>query len=266
LNYIEDMDKDYNDKFVQLFMKTLAKIALAAASLLPLAACSSTGYRDSAIKTGIELSARYAAPRPEKVPARVRQEASNPTLTSPYTGNSWSGGEIGSYRASQGTAAIDLGVFAEAEPFEDADISPYLKMSLKYSFGPTKGGEWSWYYTHKEDMRDADPSEWILYLRDDSRTVFPLSPEAGARISLSDDFKLKLGAKYERVIWRYYKGYEAFGKPHLSYMGKSELDVISAMIGAKIMEDGDFSMDLDCIIPLTDEKGFGLALSINCPF
>jgi hypothetical protein len=247
-------------------MKTLQKIVLAAASLLPLAACSFSGHRDTPIKTGLKMSPKYVVPSPKKIPENVRKEAASPTLTSPYTGNSWTGDQIGPYRASQGSIAMDLGLYAEIDPLEDESISPYLRLSLKYCFEPSKGGEWSWYYTHSKNMRSASPSEWILYLRDDDRNVFPISPEIGARISISDDFKLKLGAEYERVIWRFYKGYEAFGKPHLSYMGKSELNVINALIGTRLFGDKDFGVDLDAVIPVTDEKGFGIQLSVNCPF
>lgn len=252
-------------------MKTLQKIVLASLAALPLGSCGfSDSFRnssDSSFRCGVEIGGKSVSPNPNKIPAAVKAEASNPALYSPYTGNSWASDQIGPYSASQSDIAVEIGLFAEISPFEDSGFfKPYLKLALKYAFGPDKGGEWSWYYTHKKDMRNATPSEWILYLRDDDRNVFPISPGAGVRMDLSDEIRMKLGAEYENVTWRYYKGYEAFGKPHLSLMGKSKHNVVNAIIGVQLLGDDEFGVDLDCVVPTIDERGFGARVSARFPF
>lgn len=220
---------------------------------------------DGVIKCGGLLAIKGVAPTSSNVPDGVKAEASSPSLHSPYTGYDWGADQIGSYNPNPLQVVVDIGFFMEASaPKGNSDtFQPYGRLNFKWAWGPTKGGEYGWYYTHDKDMRGATPSEWVLYVYDTERFAYPVAPEAGFNLKFSD-VTLTFGAEYERVTWWFYKGIEAYGSPHLDQIGSARLNVLNAKAGIAFLDDDNFS--IGGIFPVLGEKGYGGFLNYKFEF
>jgi hypothetical protein len=247
-------------------MKTLAKIVLAAAAGLGILE-SPAMADDPQIKLSVETAVKCVKPTKSSIPEKVKAEAKNPTLYSPWTGNTWDGSDIGSYNPSQNDVAWDLGVSAKYTPdVGDFPIVPYAKLTLKYSFGPEKGGEYGWDYTHDVDMRGATPSEWVLYLYDVERKVFPLEPEAGLIFRFEDTPEFFVGASLEHVTYKYYKGIEAFGEPDLEHLGSSRKNTYNLKAGINVFGSDTLEIILGAQAAFGGERGYGGFISLGSRF
>jgi hypothetical protein len=246
-------------------MKTLAKIVLAAAAGLGILG-SPAKADDNPFQIGVETSIKSVRPAKGSIPEKVKAEARSPTLYSPWTGNTWDVSDIGDYNPSQNDIAWDLGVFMKYTPDTDFPVAPYAKLALKYSFGAEKGGEYGWYYTHDVDMRGATPSEWVLYLYDVERKVFPFEPEAGLRFKFEDVPEFSVGASLEHVTYKYYKGIEGFGEPHLEHLGSSRRNTYNLKAGMKVFGEENFEIIFGAQAAFGGEKGYGGFVSFSVPF
>jgi hypothetical protein len=175
------------------------------------------------------------------------------------------GDQIGSYNPNPLEGVCDVGVYLEASPPEEDDwvIEPYGRLFLKYAFGPMKGGGFRWDYTYDKDMRGATPSEWVLYVYDMNRFAFPLEPEIGFHLRLSDAFVLSPGISYERVTWTYFKGIEAYGEPDYQKLGTSRNDVFNVRLGVDVLDAGSFRLRVSGVWVAGDEQGYGGNLSFD---
>jgi hypothetical protein len=209
---------------------------------------------DGIAKWGVLLNVKGVSPTSANVPDAVKAEAANPTFSNPrpYTGPN----SIDCYRTNSLQLVFDTGLYAEVSPpSHSSDVfQPYGRVNLKYAWGPSKGGEYSWGYTHSQNLHDEITAAWILYVYDLDRSAFPVSPEAGFRLNLGGTI-FSLGAEYEHVKWSFYRGIESYGEPTLYLIGTSHINVLNAKVGFSILEDEMLSVG--GLFPVMGEKGYG---------
>jgi hypothetical protein len=220
---------------------------------------------------GAEMQIKSSKLKPGSVSDKVKEESENPTFTSPYTGNTWSGDEIGSYDPTQKEDLWDVGLYAKYVPGLDFPVVPYFKLTLKYSFGPVADGAFG---VHDHNFFTSTPSESISYYMDTERRVFPLEPEIGANINLASfvlaegypmNVGLFAGASYESVEWRYYKCWDGAGSEGRELFSKFHSNVVNFKLG--FQGTGKlFDIMIGAIITQGDEEGFGGYMSAGFSF
>jgi hypothetical protein len=247
-------------------MKNLAKLVLAASALASSACGGMYGRKgmkeqDICFKAGIETAIKGAKPSKGAVPESVKAEARYPTLYSPHSGNHWEGEQIGSYDPCRSYGIFDIGAYAKMSPNTGIPITPYAKVLVKGSFGPTENTD----YLHEVDMRGANPSEWVLYIYNITRRNFPLEPEAGLTIDLKH-FAFSLGGSYERTEMLYYKGIESYGEPKFQNIGRNRNNIINIKAGIDLLNWDSGEVILGGIFATGDERGGGGFLSMGLSF
>ncbi|MEM4253965.1 MAG: hypothetical protein QXR48_01080 [Candidatus Woesearchaeota archaeon] len=117
---------------------------------------------------------------------------------------------------------------------------------------------------HDNDLRGASPPRepGVSYIFTSERRPFPLSPELGAQVDMTDNFKILVGVGYERVEWTYFKSIN--GGTNYDEFDKTWNDVLNLRVGF-CYRPGN-ATEFGFTTSFLEEAGLGGYLSISFSF
>jgi hypothetical protein len=224
---------------------------------------------ESAFQLGLATDFRTLRLKKEAIPPSVRQEAQDPSIVNPYSGNHFGIDTIGAYDPTERFRFLDAGVFGQYNCDVDFPVKPYLRAELQYPFrASTDEGNYGKGYTYDVVLGSgSDDVRYTYGIR--YKYAYFLEPEAGLTYEVDDTFKLSFGVSFQRVKLEYYKGIEAWGKTEYLYkIGSSAHDLINYKLRiTKEMKPEPYSFCIEPSYTVGDGiEGYGIALSICVNF
>jgi len=183
---------------------------------------------ESTFDMGVVADFRSLKLKSDVIPSKVKQEAVDPSIVNPYSGNYFGKNVIGAYDPGETFSFLDAGFFLQYIFDLGPPVKPYLRAELQYPFSAsTHKGEFGEGYTYEKILGGG--SDYVRYtygIKYDYK--YYIEPEIGFTYNRDDTFTISFGVGYQRLELEYYKGIEAFGETkNLSRLGTSTHDLFN---------------------------------------
>jgi hypothetical protein len=165
------------------------------------------------LEVGLAFDLRKVVPKEKAIPQRVRQEASNPSIVNPYSGNYFDKDKIGTYNPRGHFNFYEVGLFAKYTLPLDFPIKPYFRAEILYPFlASTHKGSFGRGYTYSKVLGGGvDYVRYIYGIKYEYK--YWLEPEIGLSYLKEDSFSISFGIGFQELKLTYLKGIEAWGEP-----------------------------------------------------
>lgn len=216
---------------------------------------------------GIAFDYRKVIPKEEVIPQQVRQEASNPSIVNPYSGNYFGKDEIGTYDPYDDFSFCEIGIFVKYTLPLNLPIKPYFKTEILYPFGAsTDRGSYGKGYTYERVLGGGvDYVRYIYGIKYEYK--YWMEPEIGLSYIKKESFSLSFGIGFQELKLTYRKGIEAWGKPeHYEDLASSTHTLYNykANFTKFIDEEAALSIEPSITRSNNDEiRGWGIAFSVQ---
>lgn len=216
---------------------------------------------------GMAFDFRKVVPKEEVIPQQVRQEASNPSIVNPYSGNYFDKDRIGTYNPCDDFSFCEIGIFAKYTLPLNLFIKPYFRAEILYPLGAsTHRGSYGEGYTYEKVLGSGvDYVRYIYGIKYEYK--YWMEPEIGLSYIKKESFSLSFGIGFQELKLTYRKGIEAWGKPkHYEDLASSKHTLYNykANFTKFIDEEAAFSIEPSITRSNNDEiRGWAIAFSFQ---
>lgn len=217
---------------------------------------------------GMAIDFRSLELKNKAIPSAVRQEAWDPSIVNPYSGNYFDKDTIGTYDPKETFRPSDVGVFGQYTFDLGSRFKPYIKAELQYhSDESTHKGDYGDGYTYEKVLGSGvDYVRYTYGIKYDYAYI--IEPEVGLRYQADDTFSISFGIGYQKLELEYYKGLEAFGKTQYLYkLDSSTHNLFNYKLCIRADVASDIFYSIEPSYTYGDGlEGYGIALSIGMAF
>lgn len=242
-------------------MNKTTKLCVITACLI--ASCGAASGKGG-FELGLAADFRSLKLKSEAIPLNVMQEAQDPSIVNPYSGNYFGRDTIGTYNPTETFKFLEAGVFGQYTFDLGSPLKPYLRGEFQYPFvASTHEGNYGEGYTY--DVVLGSGADYVRYTYGIKyRYAYFFEPEAGLRYEADDTFSISFGVSFQRLELEYYKGIEAFGETKYLYkLDSSAHDLVNYKLRIRKDTKSDLFFSIEPSYTVGDGlEGYGIALSL----
>jgi len=195
-------------------MNRAVKLCVIAVCLI--ASCGSA-LGKGVFELGLAADFRSLKLKSDAIPSSVRQEAQDPSIVNPYSGNYFGSDTIGTYDPKETFRFLEAGVFGQYTFDFGSPLKPYLRGEFQYPFvTSTHEGDYGEGYTYEKVLGSG--VDYVRYTYGiEYKYAYFFEPEVGLRYGTDDNSSISFGVSFQKLELEYYKGIEAYGKTQYLY-------------------------------------------------
>ncbi|GEM_PF-1521107 len=228
-----------------------------------IASCGSASAK-GVFELGLAADFRSLKLKSDAIPSSVMQEAQDPSIVNPYSGNYFGKDTIGTYDPKETFRFLEAGVFGQYTFDFGSPLKPYLRGEFQYPFvTSTHEGDYGEGYTYEKILGSGVDDVRYTYGIEYKYAYF-FEPEVGLRYEADDTCSISFGIGFQRLELEYYKGIEAYGKTQYLYkLDSSTHDLFNykLRISADITSNLSFSVE-PSYTNGNGVEGYGIAFSM----